>query len=344
MGKFYIFHNYEKLQHQWIEHLKYGDNLGNNLFLNEVKALFNAIPINIHDNDDVNFLKQTYVPDDIILLCLANCLSEYWNANYLIKLIEENNFNILLFSIGIQKRLTDADNTALSADVHKLLSLTKYPVFVRGSISSTLLNSYGIRNHVIGCPTITSINEISFNKFPTKIAFQCSFYRIEDEIKLLKFGIQNKWDYIIQSEWAFAVFKNNIDTLTSKKIDAKALRLLNQDECLTLKELLRFPTTMSEWKELLSDKDYLISTRIHGCLLALQMGIMCICIVTDVRTKELVELFNIPHILVTDIKQYDLSEFWKLSIEGIDKFNKTLKSNKERVLDAINNIKLNIFN
>ncbi len=59
--------------------------------------------------------------------------------------------------------------------------------------------------------------------------------------------------------------------------------------------------SICSWMEHYQRVDAVIGPRIHGVMLALQVGTPAVCIVHDSRTQELCELMKVPHIFAKDI-------------------------------------------
>jgi hypothetical protein len=81
--------------------------------------------------------------------------------------------------------------------------------------------------------------------------------------------------------------------------------------------------SVCSWMEHYRRVDAVIGPRIHGVMLALQVGTPAVCIVHDSRTQELCELMKVPHILAKDIiggisreqveaavKEFNIDEFF----------------------------------
>ena len=54
------------------------------------------------------------------------------------------------------------------------------------------------------------------------------------------------------------------------------------------------------WMEHYRRFDFVVGTRIHGVMLALQAGVPALCIAHDSRTLELCETMKVPHVLARD--------------------------------------------
>lgn len=96
------------------------------------------------------------------------------------------------------------------------------------------------------------------------------------------------------------------------------------------------------WMEFYRHCDFVIGPRIHGVMLALQMGCPAVCIAHDDRTREMCEIMGVPHMLpqqtpVTLEAMADLfSAFDPVAFDA----NRMELLNRFRVFMARNGVKL----
>jgi len=84
----------------------------------------------------------------------------------------------------------------------------------------------------------------------------------------------------------------------------------------------------SAWMEYLRRFDFVIGTRIHGVMLALQAGIPALCLAHDSRTVELCETMVVPYVIAQEfaygITRNDLPTLFKFDYEKFDNNRKIL--------------------
>jgi polysaccharide pyruvyl transferase WcaK-like protein len=330
----YIINNYKTPRRPFIESLQFGDNLGNTVFLEAAETLFNATSVNLYDLNDSEDLQIEVKSGKGIILCMANCLSQYWKSPFLIDLLKKLNLNILIFSVGIQAQL-DTELSNLSDEVIEFLELTRYPIYVRGKTSSDYLNSIGIKNEIIGCPSIFNAKPITIKEYNNAF-FQCTFEHPK-ELELLKFGIENNLQYIIQSEINLALIHIN-EPITNIGTDLHYFNKLDVDEQNKFKTLILFPTTLSEWKNMINTKNFLITTRVHGALLALELGILPLLIIIDERTKELAEYHSIPNININNCNFTNIPDLYEIAISQVPEFNISILNQQSKILSVITDL------
>jgi polysaccharide pyruvyl transferase WcaK-like protein len=261
---------------------------------------------------------------------MANCLTKNWQAPQLINLVKTLNLNILLFSIGIQETLDTIISENLNDDIKYLMSVTKYPIYVRGQYSSDLLTNLNIPNIIIGCPSFIDVDIININiKYPKRIAFQCTFTH-PNEKNFLLFGIENNFNYIVQGEYNFKVLKYEMLKDSKNKLwdDFKVLDSLSYELLNLLKELIIIPESLQDWKKIVLEFDFIITTRLHGHMIALQQGIPSLLIIIDKRTEEVANFFDLPSIRIDKIQDFNTEFFWNTMIKQFEKFNSNLLRHK----------------
>lgn len=92
------------------------------------------------------------------------------------------------------------------------------------------------------------------------------------------------------------------------------------------------------WMEHLKRFDFVIGVRIHGVMLALQMGIPALCIAHDSRTKELCETMMVPFIEASKfsggIDREKLHEIFKFNDKDFDENRRSLAKKYVNFLDG----------
>lgn len=79
----------------------------------------------------------------------------------------------------------------------------------------------------------------------------------------------------------------------------------------------------SAWMEALRKHDFVIGPRIHGVMLALQVGVPALCVAHDSRTIELCEIMRVPYVkaeaVIHGIKRDDLSRLFQFDPDEFDR-------------------------
>lgn len=77
------------------------------------------------------------------------------------------------------------------------------------------------------------------------------------------------------------------------------------------------------WMEEIRRHDFVVGPRIHGVMLALQVGVPALCVAHDSRTIELCEIMRVPYVKAEDvsqgIKRDDLQRLFQFDAEEFDR-------------------------
>ena len=275
------------------------------------------------------------VNNDIIIIFASNIITPSNN---------ENNYRLynkflkfrkkFIIGCGTQINNIFGDRSILDSfdpgdETIQLFKSIKNTVAIRGNISEYILKRFNIKCKVLGCPTllslvknftkITKINKIS--KDIKKVLISPTIYTNKDNTEnILEYSLSNNLDIILCTEKTLYKMKINKDTNFDnyKDISDYPLHLKYKE---IIKKIIEneninilFPKNFDEYFEILKKYDFLISTRIHCCIINISLGLPTLCIAHDSRTFELCQTMNIPFIV---------------------EFNKTCKL--ETLIDCYNN-------
>ncbi len=191
---------------------------------------------------------------------------------------------------------------------------------------------------MLGCPTLflnesrnlgTLIKKNAEKSFK-RIAVTAGHYKWKHLGKLessLTSLLTHNHDYIIQSPMPMVSFGRG-EVSNTYESDFTEIR----DYCKPNMELNDFNEWRMDhaisffsapaWMEHLRRFDFVIGVRIHGVMLALQMGIPAVCIAHDSRTKELCETMMIPFIEASKVSngvdKEQLHEMFKFNEKDFD--------------------------
>jgi hypothetical protein len=136
------------------------------------------------------------------------------------------------------------------------------------------------------------------------------------EYKNNKLLIQSEFDLL-----PFLINDNISDYNNNYRLDYNYIKKQNFGVCFT---------DTNTWKQYIKNNvDISFGLRIHGTIITLKSGKPAIIITHDGRTKEMAELFHIPHINIEDLYQdnfcfekvYDNADFSKMHKEYPKLFN-----------------------
>jgi len=192
---------------------------------------------------------------------------------------------------------------------------SNYPnIGVRGEFTRRVLEQYGLGNHVeiIGCPSLF-INpnpglgrKIHDRIRPVRrIAVAAGSFRrthlLNLEKSLVDLVTKTEGAYIIQSPLEMiSIARGEISSLPKSRLSIirnYAWSQLSEEEFVRWTKIYAHCFfNVPDWINYLRQFDFVIGTRIHGIILALQAEVPALCIVHDSRTLELCQTMKIPFV------------------------------------------------
>jgi polysaccharide pyruvyl transferase WcaK-like protein len=81
---------------------------------------------------------------------------------------------------------------------------------------------------------------------------------------------------------------------------------------------------IAQWQACIKEHDFLVGTRFHGTMLAIQAGVPALCIVHDSRTLELCRTMELPHatqeeVLAGGLALDSLEKYWRFDAASFDR-------------------------
>jgi len=291
---------------------------------------------------------------DIGVLTLSNQLGPHANLGYLNANFSRLEINLVGMGLGAQgsyaQPLVEVPQGSLDwVRIIQEKSPTSAPnISVRGEFSFNVLEHYGLADKavVLGCPTLfinpdKQLGKTIFDRFQPEsglIGIAAGHQRWNHlaklEASLVKMALETSGAYICQSP---------LEMVRLGRGEAKQLTQEERDECrkycapwMTDQEFIDWSTrfafsffSTSAWMEYLRRFDFVIGTRIHGVMLALQVGVPALCLAHDSRTVELCETMLIPYVKAqqfahTGISRDVLPRLFEFDYEAFDSNRKKL--------------------
>lgn len=306
----------------------YADNTGNVLFLETIgNQIQGCTPINIYR--DLLERPEWFMKNfDVLVLPMANMISEEWSYGEILDVLEAYPIPIVLVSVGLQ---TEDEVTLLtmkmSNDCRRLLDLARIrsqSIGVRGYKTAEYLKEQGYPVDVIGCPSLfgpaASLRPL---KDPTRIATHCTLHGgwRQSIRNLFEFSWKYAQGYVAQSELRLFVDRYDVtdeeleawisDPNRLKSAKARTFEYMYYaDKNPTPDELrawfrknLNYFIDIDAWKAYLAKFDFVVGTRFHGSVMATLAGTPSLLLTTDLRVLELAEYHRLPHIPLTSIHE-----------------------------------------
>jgi hypothetical protein len=313
--------------------IAYPDNTGNILFLETIgNQIQNCTPINIYYDflERPEWFMQNF---DVLVLPMANMVSEEWSYGEILDMLETYPIPIVLVSIGLQVDDEYALRTMkMSRDCKRLLDLAQtrsQSIGVRGYKTAEYLRKQGYSVDVIGCPSLFGpAAPLRSLKNPSRIATHCTPHGTwrQSIRNFFEFSWKYAQGYVAQNELCLLVDRYDVtdEELETWIHDPNRLKVAKArtfeytyyadtnptpDELRTwFRRNLNYFVDIDAWKAYLAKFDFVVGTRFHGSVVATLAGTPSLLLTTDLRVLELAEYHQLPHIPLTDIHEDTMPE------------------------------------
>lgn len=298
-----------------------GRNTGNLAFCYAVWRQLGGLPTVRWEEDSSSFFSR----DSIGVLTLANQLGRHADMGYFVDILKKNESRLVGIGLGAEANFDEKVELPQGTQEWVRLIQQRSPtdapnIGVRGEHTLSVLKRYGLseKAEVLGCPTLFLSSEArlgkkiasNWKKSPCRIAVTAGhpgwsgLWKLEASLADM---LTSAHDYIIQSPVSMIALGRGLDHKLSLR-DSEEIRAyvrpnlnIQEFEEWRLNHAIVFFSAPG-WMEHLRRFDFVVGLRIHGVVLALQMGIPALCIAHDRRTKELCETMMIPHVDVNLVK------------------------------------------
>lgn len=227
----------------------------------------------------------------------------------------------VVFGLGAQAPLKFNGTPTVADGTQKLLrvlSERSRSIAVRGAFTAEMLNAFGVRNVTItGCqsalywlkPTFSQATLTAPNAATARVAF--NYTSMLREPPLINRAIEARWYGIGQQH------QTELDLIADPSADpgnsiqgAFDRNELDPHSFIAwLKQSFSQFHDLQEWLDFLSENiDFSFGSRFHGNMAALLAGVRASWITHDMRTKELVEHMQLPHMELNAAKMAPLHE------------------------------------
>ncbi len=292
-------------------------------------------------NEDAKFINENYTH-------VVFCMQDQLNTNKVFrnlpwskmaKFIERINIPFIPVSIGANCAYNDNKfcdlHKTLNKDLIKFINIlaSKSELMgVRGEMTLDLLNRLGIKNALpVGCPTF--YEELNPNKQIIKKPFSKDFKILQNITTLFK--PQGVEPIILQDEkniFELLFFRNIINNYHYNLSDRFLIK-----EAILNDNILAF-TSIDDWKKYASKFDFVLGSRVHGAILALNSkneGVPVFVSQGDIRAYEMTKLLGIPYsdFMSNNISKKSVEQLYELA--DFDNFNKNFKNNYNNFMNFL---------
>jgi len=344
-----------------------GSNSGNLAFCYALWRQLGGVPTKMWLEEKSQYFQK----GNTAVMALANQIGSHADMGFFADALEKNPVNLVGVGLGAQASIDG--EVQIPEGTQRWLKLIQerrpsdFPnLGLRGDFTQNALKKIGLHENteVLGCPTLFispekylgKVIKKKWNKKISSIAVAAGhpswsgLAKIEHSLcKILDGGS----DYITQSPKLMLEFGRGCDTSILDS-DLESIRNycmpnmnLDQFKMWGIKHAVTFFSAPA-WMEHLKRFDFVIGTRIHGVMLALQVGVPGICIAHDSRTKELCETMHVPMIeakyILNGFSIKEFRDFVKFDDKLFDenranlgfKYSEFMKNNKIQI-SKINN-------
>lgn len=295
------------------------------------------------------------------ILTLANQLGPHVDMGYLVENFHKLKASLVGIGLGAQAGHAESDVQIPEGTLNWIRAIqdrapSSAPnLGMRGEFSRRALERYGLAEKaiVVGCPTlfISPDKELGntiakrFNPNLQHVAVTAGHQRWAHlsriEASLVQIAQATGGGYICQSP---------IEMVRLGRGESGSLEKSARDACrsyaapsMSDNEFVRWCDqkaisffSASAWIEYLRRFDFVVGTRIHGVMLALQAGIPALCVAHDSRTMELCQTMLVPYVLAQDvapgITRDALAKYFKFDPIAFDANRMRLASNYVKFL------------
>lgn len=312
-----------------------GNNLGNIAFKYASTLLVNDPALYVSYKDDPEVIKKKI---DILLIPEANLLNSGIDYSRPAEFVKKLNIPCFMFGVGAQANSIGDDISIPQGTIDFMTEVAERSIciFTRGDYSSDILHKLGVKNtYAVGCPSILinpsrhlwqkvvvnarSVKSLD-NSVVTEGIYQLSdyndfLYKLERQLFSLVYNGYS--DYVTQANMTVIKYAlNKLDELDSMELGFLKKRLspmmsLSKFESVAKDKFKAF-YRIDSWLNFFKNKSFIIGTRAHGNILALQVEVPILPIAHDSRTVELFDTMAIPFLskssLPEIIDSYDILE------------------------------------
>jgi hypothetical protein len=282
---------------------------------------------------------------DVIVLALANQLGPHTDLGSAATKLREFGLPVIAIGLGAQAATAGSeikltDGTADWLDTLAAMAPTAGPnIGVRGTYTQEQISrlGYPTASAVTGCPSNfinpdPDLGNIIAHRFKTRprhiavcggIPYIPQLRNLERDLCDLVSGSGGA--YIVQHGLQMLqLARNEFDLMPSETLENCRDYMRPDDSTEQFKAWCRHHAVafydVRAWMDYIRRFDFVIGTRFHGAMLAIQAGVPAACITHDSRTAEMCETMGIPARHYNEIKgsltRYNLLDFFDFDASG----------------------------
>lgn len=304
-----------------------GQNTGNLAFHYGIQNLFKNPMKSVSWGADIDEINSS---GELAIMPCANQLGEHIDLGGGAMKLKEVKSRIISIGLGAQGSLNlDVIPKVPEGTLEWISQIVRHGkpgvpnITVRGEFTKKVMSYYGFGDDCVslGCPSlfINPMNDLGsvlekkynyqqFKKIGIAAGHPAWKPLIDVERSLVKIMEDHEGEYIVQADpQMIAMSRNDLDSVSELfLIKLKDYVKPNTDKEEFHRWIRRYMVTFFDipaWLEYLKRFDFVLGSRIHGVMLAMQAGVPGVCIAHDSRIRELCEKSNIPWIPANKLMQ-----------------------------------------
>ena len=256
----------------------------------------------------------------------ANQLGAHFTADQWAERFEQLTVKLVIIGLGAQSNISGATPDVPQSVLNWVRRVVERApgegpnLGVRGQFTMKVLHAYGLDDYaeVIGCPSLFINPDPGLGRAiaanlqkPRRIAVVAGHEEWHDLAR-----IEASLGHLVSQTGGSYIGQHGLNMMKLTRGEAgdlaeKDLEALGNYVCpdMNLGEFIRWSRIhgkiffdVSDWMDYYKGFDFVIGTRIHGTMLALQAGIPALCIAHDSRTLELCETMKMPHVTADSVR------------------------------------------
>ena len=306
-------YNYPNDIRKWVkDNTYYASNHGGSLIVRAIIKEFGADYI--IDFSDISSLKNKY---DTCILGLATHAHRNRDISKYVDFLLKLDIKIIIVSLGIEDYLKNPTEVyKFHPSVNKLLQIASSSsswIGVRGPYTASIVQQNGFKNVVpVGCPTMYWNLSPEF-RINTKQQYTNPLVVYHKSIAQYHYSLIKDLPLLGQDYLDEIIFTNNQE----HDIHAINQERRSYDQIENKENILQqvatkgvFTRNFDEWFSTISKHDFVFGPRLHGCIGALIQGIPSVFLCRDLRVKEIVEMYKLPHFTYDELKHLTITDIY----------------------------------
>lgn len=322
-----------------------GGNTGNQIIAHALLSQIEFGEVSWSDTIDPRELKERF---GMIVIAAANFLFRTFDFGEIADFIEQSDLPVAIVGLGAQSNTYDP-NIELQPGTErfvKVIAERAVQIGVRGPYTREVLACRGIHNvTVTGCPSYymgrsptLALNKPDFSAV-RKISVNASWDVLEHAFDLRKMwnvgrdiyrqAIVHDADFIAQSEEAEIIISDPTATERDRALNELVDRLKGVADGERVrtwaKEHVRAFFDVDQWIDAIREYDFVLGSRFHGNMIALQHGVPACVIAHDTRTEDMCSFLGMPYVNLMDLDAIDVRALYdRVDCEALKERYKTL--------------------